>query len=324
MKKSTIILIHIVFWAIILTNRLIIARITVLYLNPTEYGEINLITNCLLPLFFYIGYLIIMKFQEKRKYVYFSLLGMVFIYLTAFVISKKIFGMMLIPVPSFFLWAAIGALFRFFIDWFKKKNDMLVLEKENITSNLALLKNQINPHFLFNTLHNIDTLIHDDQNKASQSLVKLSDIMRYMLKDTKSDFVELKKEIEYLENYFSLESLRLKNENFFHYFISGNPDGLKIAPMMLIPFVENAFKHSVDSGTVNGININIAIENKKLYFTCENQYYKTETDNDNSHGIGLETVKQRLDLIYNNRHKLSIQTVDSVYKVNLELELNEN
>src|SRR5574344_70760 len=103
MKKSTIILIHIVFWAIILTNRLIIARITVLYLNPTEYGEINLITNCLLPLFFYIGYLIIMKFQEKRKYVYFSLLGMVFIYLTAFVISKKIFGMMLIPVPSFFL-----------------------------------------------------------------------------------------------------------------------------------------------------------------------------------------------------------------------------
>lgn len=324
MKKSTIILIHIVFWAVFLTNRLIIARITVLYLNPTEYGEINLITNCLLPVFFYIGYLIIMKFQEKRKYVYYSLLGMVFIYLTVFVVSKKTFGMMLIPVPSFFLWATIGALFRFFVDWFKKKNDMLVLEKENITSNLALLKNQINPHFLFNTLHNIDTLIHDDQDKASQSLVKLSDIMRYMLKDTKSDFVELKKEIEYLENYFSLESLRLKNGNFFHYSISGNPDGLKIAPMMLIPFVENAFKHSVDSGTENGITINITIENKKLYFTCENQYYKTENDSDNSHGIGLETVKQRLDLIYKNRHKLIIHSVDSVYKVNLELELNEN
>lgn len=326
MKKSTVISIHLVFWAVFFITRFIMTPITVQYfeLDPTDYGKMNMITNCLMPVFFYIGYLIIMKFQENRKFLYFSLLEMVIIYLIVFAVSSKTFGLMLVPIPSFFLWATIGALFRFFVDWFKKKNDMLVLEKENITSNLDLLKNQINPHFLFNTLHNIDALIHEDQDKASKSLVKLSDIMRYMLKDTKTDFVELKNEIEYIENYFSLESLRLKNEKFFNYSISGNYDRLKIAPMMLIPFVENAFKHAVDSGTENGIIIKIAIENKKLFFTCENQYYKSEADNDYSHGIGLETVKQRLDLIYKSKHKLDIHSDDSVFKVNLELELNEN
>lgn len=201
---------------------------------------------------------------------------------------------------------------------------MLVLEKENISSNLVLLKYQINPHFLFNTLHNIDTLIHDNQDKASKSLVKLSDIMRYMLNDTKTDFVDLQNEIDYLENYFSLESLRLKNEKFFNYSIVGSPKGFKIAPMILIPFVENAFKHAVDSSIENGITIKIAIEHNMLIFDCENQYDKSESDKDKTRGIGLETVQKRLDLIYNNKHRLIINSENSIFKVKLELELNEN
>lgn len=265
-----------------------------------------------------------MKIKWNRKFLLYTIIGIVTSYLILFIFSKKAFAFGLAPLSSIFLWTTIGSLFRLFIDWFKKKNDILVLEKENISSNLALLKNQINPHFLFNTLHNIDTLIHDNQDKASKSLVKLSDIMRYMLKDSKSEFVDLQNEIVYLENYFSLERLRLKNENFFNYSISGSYKGFKIAPMILIPFIENAFKHSVDSSIENGIIVKISINNSKLVFNCENQYDKAETDKDKTQGIGLETVQKRLDLIYNNKYKMIINSENSIFKVNLELELNEN
>ena len=204
----------------------------------------------------------------------------------------------------FLLFGFLGGLFQFFTDWFKKNKLKIELERKNYESNFALLRSQINPHFLFNTLHNIDTLIYDNQDKASKSLVKLSDIMRYMLKEAKLDFVDLSKEIEHLENYLSLEKLRLKNEKFLNYKTCGDSEGIKIAPMIMIPFVENAFKHCVDSSIENGIMIKITVENKKMNFVCENQYDKTETDKDKVHGIGLETVKKRLDLIYKNKHKV--------------------
>lgn len=323
MKKSVVIYIHIFFWIALLASRSLTPFLTK-YLSPNEYGAIALYLNLLPPLFFYVGYLLIMRIKWRRKYLLFTIIGVLTLYLILFLTSKKIFAFGIAPLSSIFLWTTIGSLFRFFIDWFKKKNDLLILERENISSNLALLKNQINPHFLFNTLHNIDTLIFENKDKASISLVKLSDIMRYMLKDAKSNFVELQNEIIYLENYFSLESLRLKNENFFNYTLRGSCNGYIITPMLLIPFVENAFKHSVDSSIENGIVVKITIENGKLIFNCENEYDKSETYKDKTHGIGLETVKKRLDLIYKNKHKLSINSEHSVFKVNLELELNEN
>jgi len=323
MKKSVIVYIHIFFWVALLATYFI-APVLAKHLSPKEFGIISIYVKLSQPVFFYVGYLLIMKISWNRKNLLYTAIGIVFSYLILYFISKKAFAFGLAPLSSIFLWTTIGSLFRFFIDWFKKKNDVLVLEKENISSNLALLKNQINPHFLFNTLHNIDTLIHDNQDKASKSLVKLSDIMRYMLNDTKTDFVDLQNEIEYLENYFSLESLRLKNEKFFNYSISGSSYGFKIAPMILIPFVENAFKHSVDSSIENGITIKIAIVHNKLIFNCENQYDKSETDKDKTQGIGLDTVQKRLNLIYKNKHKLKVNSDGSIFKVKLELELHAN
>jgi LytS/YehU family sensor histidine kinase len=198
------------------------------------------------------------------------------------------------------------------------------LEKQNLKSELSLLKMQMNPHFLFNTLHNIDSLIYDNKEAASKSIEKLSDIMRYMLNEAKTDFVDLQKEMDHLENYLSLEKLRLKNEYFLNYSKDGNFKGVKIAPMMLIPFVENAFKHSVDSTIENGIILKITIDNGFLNFYCENRFDQSETDKDKVHGIGLETVKKRLDLIYKTNYQLSIDIDNSVYKVNLEINLNED
>jgi len=323
MKKSVIIFMHIIFWLAIISTKFITPILANL-LSPFEFGEVSLYVTLFLPLFFYTGYFGVMKIKWKKNYLLFSIIGIVAIYIILYFFSKKTFTYALIAVSTIFLWTIIGCLFRFYIDWFEKKNKLLVLEKENLKSSIALMQSQVNPHFLFNTLHNIDPLIFENQKIASNSLIKLSDIMRYMLQETKQDFVELKKEIEYIKNYLSLEQMRLKNRKFLHYSFNGDFNGFFIAPMILIPFVENAFKHSVDSIIDNGIEIELKVINKKLFFSSKNQFDKFETDMDKSHGIGLETVKKRLDLLYKNRYNLVVNIDKTVYNVNLELELNEN
>jgi len=335
MKKSVVILSHIGFWVMIWI--LLFTFINLIPFLPKSYDKYNPLLDWdiylgafggvgVLMIPFYFGFFYTKLIIKNIKFIYYPLFLIVPTY---FILSYKgeysyRFVEALMPILIFLFFALWGGLFQLFSDWFKKNKLKIELERKNYESNFALLRSQINPHFLFNTLHNIDTLIHDNQDKASKSLVKLSDIMRYMLKEAKLDFVELGKEIEHLESYLSLEKLRLKNEKFLDFTISGDSKRIKIAPMIMIPFVENAFKHSVDSSIDNGIKINIKIENHKLHFVCENQFDKSETEKDKVHGIGLETVKKRLDLIYKNKHKLLIKSENSVFKVNLELELNEN
>ncbi len=321
MKKSEVILMHILFWVVILSSKIVPPIVVTKLLSIEEYGKMLLYTQYLLPISFYVGYGLIMSLKSKKIYILFALVGIVFVYIALFFTSNKIFAYAVAPISSVSLWAAIGCLFRFFIDWFKKRNEVVLLEKENMSSRLGLLRSQINPHFLFNTLHNIDALIYQNQDKASQSLVKLSDIMRYMLNDAQSNLVALEKELEHLENYLSLEKLRLINSDFLQIDISEAANGLKIVPMLMIPFVENAFKHSVESDTENGIILRIQIENGTLYFDCENKYDSSNQDKDKSHGIGLETVKKRLALNYPQRHQLKISSTDTIFKVHLELKL---
>jgi two-component system LytT family sensor kinase len=127
--------------------------------------------------------------------------------------------------------------------WYQNQNIRMELEKENKNSEIALLRNQINPHFLFNTLNNIDTLIMKDQEQASDAVMKLSEIMRYMLYGSNTEYVPLSKEIDYLKSYISLQKIRFKNPDFAKFEITGNQNNKLIAPMLFIPFVENAFKH---------------------------------------------------------------------------------
>ncbi len=323
MKKSGIIYMHILFWVIILATNFV-SPFILKYLSPKELGTIALYKNIFNPVFFYIGYIGIMRIKWTRRNIIYMFFTIALGYLALFLISKRIFSYGIAPLSSVFLWTSIGCLFRIFIDWFKKRNEVLVLEKENVESNLALLKSQINPHFLFNTLHNIDALIYDNQEKASSSLEKLASIMRYMINETKSDWVELMQEIKHLKDYISLEQLRLKNRKFVNYSLIGECKGVKIAPMLMIPFVENAFKHSIDSKIENGIIIEIYVEGNVLNFTCRNIFDPLEKDKDEGCGIGLETVKKRLELIYPQKHKLEIKTEKSIYKVKLEIQLDEN
>ena len=333
MKKSIIIYLHLLFWGILLSTFYFLPTISY-WLDATSERFIDLGNWWTLLAFFYFGYLGIMKTKAKFRFYIISLITTIGIYPLMYFLStlssenlslfKRIFWFMSVSEFHPILWLTLGCLFGFFVDWYNKRNDIKALERENITSNLAMLKFQINPHFLFNTLHNIDTLIHENQDNASKSLIKLSDIMRYMLHDAKSELVELEKEVEHLQNYLSLEQLRLKNEKFLNYSINGNAKGINIAPMIMIPFVENAFKHSVDSDIENGITININIENNTLNFKCENCFDTSDTDKDNTHGIGLNTVKKRLNLIYKDRYNLSIRSDNSIFKVDLKIELHEN
>lgn len=322
MKKSIVVYAHIVFWIVLFATRFLSPVFGSRYLAVVEYGYINVFITFMMPVFFYVGYLFVMKINWRSKYLTIGVFAALVLYLALFLLSKKAFAYGIAPLSSFFLWTTIGGLFRYFIDWFKKKNDVLLLEKENVSSKLAVLKSQINPHFLYNTLHNIDALIYEDRDKASKSLEKLSDIMRYMLSDTQTDFVDLQKELDYLSNYLALQQLRLKSERFLHYAVNGDCHGLTIAPMILIPFVENAFKHSVDSTAENGLVIRIDIQHGLLTFVCSNRFNPSDTDKEKSHGIGLENVRKRLSLIYDKKHTLSIRTADSVYNVNLTIELN--
>ena len=129
------------------------------------------------------------------------------------------------------------------------------LENKNNQMELALVKSQINPHFLFNTINNIDVLIEKDAVKASAYLNKLSDIMRFMLYETKEERTPLKQELTYIEKYIDLQRIRTSNPNYVNYNVEGKPDNLVIAPMLFIPFIENAFKHAENKKIENAINI---------------------------------------------------------------------
>lgn len=213
-----------------------------------------------------------------------------------------------------------GTCLRLFVQWFQDAQDKVELEKQNFKSELSLLKNQLNPHFLFNTLNNIDSLILENSPNASLALNKLSDIMRYMVYDSENEFVPLKDEISYLENYIALQKLRLENEHTIQLSITGNPTNKQIAPMLFIPYVENAFKHSSLKGKIdNSIVISLDIQKNEVSFHCINP--KADIQKDKSSGIGLELVQKRLDLIYKNKYTLSIENSENEFTVKLTIKL---
>lgn len=212
-------------------------------------------------------------------------------------------------------------LIRFTIDWFNHQKQKADLINQNQASELALLRSQINPHFLFNTLNNIYSLVIKKSDDASKALMKLSSIMRYMLYDANTDKVPLEKEIEYLNSFIELQKIRIKENNFVEFNVTGNVTGKIIAPMLLVPFVENAFKHGNKNVTPPGIIINLNIENDKIIFEVINHNGNSEhSTKDKFGGIGLQNIKRRLELIYAKKHSMEIKTEDNKYIIKLIIE----
>ncbi|WP_026897657.1 sensor histidine kinase [Daejeonella oryzae] len=296
------------------------------------FGLINI-------LIFYINYLLILpKFLNKKRY-WWCAVSMILLVFSAALIKyglasifkdfilirgpKKVlisfydYYLSAVFVSSFFIF--LSTALKFMADWFENEKVKTNLENEKLTAELAFLKSQINPHFLFNSLNNIYSLAYQKSAKTPEAILKLSEIMRYMLYESNDNMVSLAKEIRYLENYIELQKLRFKDESFVHLDISGDPENQTIMPLVLISFVENAFKHGVATDEKSPIRITIKIESGKLFFRVINR--KSDFNKDETGGIGLLNVHRRLDLIYKDKYKLTIDNSTDYYSCVLNLEL---
>jgi len=202
----------------------------------------------------------------------------------------------------------------------KKEEEIIINKNENLQTELKFLKSQINPHFLFNSLNNIYALSAIDTNKTQQSISYLSDMLRYVLYECDKPLVSIKKEILYIENYINLFSLKSSKEYPVTLDLQIENPNVSIVPMLLIPFVENAFKHSnIDKRIGCYINISIVSNTDGISFKIENSKPEHPMNKDDVGGIGIVNVKKRLSILYPKTHTLLITDTEEVYKVELQL-----
>jgi two-component system LytT family sensor kinase len=225
------------------------------------------------------------------------------------------------PLFSFLMVFGISTSLRTINEYLKKEELQKETETEKLNSELAFLKSQINPHFLFNTLNNLFSLAHSRSDKTANAIMKLSELMRYMLEDTGGRKVELYRELEYINNYLELQRLRLDDSVKVELTIEGDFHNKSIEPLLLIPFIENAFKHGVSYHESSFVHIELISNDNQVILKMENSIPSQKAEKDEVSGIGLTNVKKRLDLLYPGAHKLNIIQNESKYIVQLTINL---
>ncbi|RKD20082.1 histidine kinase [Pelobium manganitolerans] len=213
----------------------------------------------------------------------------------------------------------LSTVYKFTVDWFFNEREKTELEKQKLTAELAFLKSQINPHFLFNSLNNIYSLAYQKSDAAPNAILKLSEIMRYMLYESNDSKVSLEKEIGYLKSFIELQKLRFKGDAQVVLEIEGQVAQQQIVPLLLISFVENAFKHGLATDKNHPIHINISVFEDNLMFTIKNR--KNLQNKDQTGGIGMINVVRRLDLTYPGKYKLNVENREEDYFSELYLNL---
>lgn len=222
-------------------------------------------------------------------------------------------------VSSFALLLLMGGFIRLAHSFIRNLNEKKVLENANLNAEVNFLKSQINPHFLFNTLNSIYAQAHSKSDNTEFSILKLSELLRYVLYDSGEDKVPLSKDLEYINNYIALQRLRLSDRISLHYAVNGDMEGVTIAPLLLISFIENAFKHGISYTQPSSIYIEISIFETTLTLCVINPII--EKDSFAPGGLGLKNVKRRLELLYPDHHQLNIRRDNNLHTVNLKLEL---
>ncbi len=275
----------------------------------------------------YINNLFILPILRKNTLLFISLFVLntvIFTTISVFIIKK-------VAYQELELWMFVnffGILFLVltFASAVKIARDSFTRRQQEKEAELKLLKAQLNPHFLFNTLNNLYGLSVVKSDMLPNLMLKLSDLLRYSLYETKETYVTLEKEVQYLENYISLEKIRLENQTEIEFVKMGDLSSKRIAPMLLIVFVENAFKHlDISESQKSKVSISITEENSTLTFICKNTFDVTGTQiqeiEKGKSGIGLYNAKKRLALMYPDTHQLQIDTVGTEYSVTLTLDV---
>ncbi|MEC5144188.1 His-kinase domain-containing protein [Chitinophaga sp. 180180018-2] len=199
------------------------------------------------------------------------------------------------------------------------KDELLLLEKVNTAAQLDLVKSRTDPHFLFNTINNIDSLLIKDPEKASQYLNRLSGLLRFMLYESAAGEIPLASEINYITEYINLEKIRSVNPEFVKFSVHGNVNGHLVAPMVFIPILENAFKHVSSRTTAAAIVAELDIQDREIVFKCMNMYDSNKRSTLMNNGLGWGLIRQRLELLYGNRYRMEVNKHEMYYEVVLTL-----
>lgn len=341
LTKKHIFLGHVVFWFVIL---FINFSFDIFYPSeyPISYLYWKVVSNLFFILSFYVAYGLLVPIFTNDNKIIFKIIKFVIFYLgfiTLYIsyikyLNEQFYEREVRAFHSYFLNAVyyssmymfLGAFFRLAINGMKILYQKSQLEKQNLKSELALLRSQINPHFLFNTLNNMHSYVHTDPDKTAFSIIKLSEIMRYMLNESNSEKVLLEQEIEYIKSYVALQNLRFSEQENVHFEITGNPTGIEIAPMIFIPFVENAFKHGDKKQKDKGIEVKLNVNKSYIYFEVCNFKRKIKSDEIvENNGFGLISLERRLELAYPGKYNLDIIDEKDQYITKLNIDLsNEN
>ena len=293
----------------------------------------------LMACYFYYNYLyLIPRFLLRRRfweYFLMLILGLLTIsglnFIFAFSTSELVehhhpfsfWRFALFPVYPAIMAFALSSTLRITMEWFNNERQKKEMEAEKLSSELAFLKSQVNPHFLFNILNNICSLARKKSDETENAIIKLSQIMRYMLQDSNDEKVSLGKEVEYLQSYIELQRLRLPEQVKIEFTDEGRPELLSIEPLLLIPFVENAFKHGVSYQGDSEIRIHLSALDHALSFSVRNNIAKGKDEAvGQGSGIGLKNVMRRLELLYPEKHHLDIKTEGNQYLVELRINFN--
>ncbi|MEN0006583.1 MAG: histidine kinase [Bacteroidota bacterium] len=330
---------HITFWFILLWVLIAIEGVQQGFLFTLSNELINIFFFMLI-VYFNLSYLIPNYLTKKRFLTYCALLVVTAIILTP--LKVIIFYFKFSDLPSLqadlvanqnwqflitFFIAGTSTIIKIITDWAKQLREQQVLETQTMQSELRFLKSQINPHFLFNTLNNLYALTLKKSDEAPDIVLKLSEMMRYMLYECNEKKVLLSKEVNYIKNYIDLELLRKGKNAAINFEVEGNVADQMIAPLMFIPFLENSFKHGLSNQITKGfVNIHLKAEFDEVSFFIENSKPDTMPipihGNKKSGGIGLVNVQRRLNLLYPDQYELKISDTPNTYTVNLKINLD--
>ncbi|MBO3698220.1 sensor histidine kinase [Roseivirga sp. E12] len=298
---------------------------------------IDFFYSCLfhIPLFFlvYINLAVLVpRFLQKGKYLQYGFLAIVLMQAT-YGLHELTFEVLLPLLPTeyymvsftdyevlvtvFLIYLVLTTLFKLSKSWYQLQR----VEKEKLSIELNSLKSQVNPHFLFNSLNSIYSLALSQSDQTAETVLELSNLLRYMLYEVGDDKVELSKELEMLENYIELQKLRADQSTKVTFNISGDPADKQIAPLLFFPLIENSFKHGVKGVSDDGF-IDLQLDlSKGIELTLKNNKGQVDDMEEGKYGgIGLENVKRRLALIYPGKHIFEVNETDSVFEVKLTIQ----
>lgn len=337
---SNRIILHTLFWLlsfyILLNHFSISSQITLVDYIFTALFHVSIITTVYLNL-----YVLMPRFLDKSHYplYVFSLFVLYFIFyglhiFTFDFLSEIIFpGYYLITFYSplellkyFIIYIGITTLFVLSKSWFElldSRKKLAEAEKENLQNELKALKAQVNPHFLFNSLNTIYSLALKRSESTPEIILKLSNVLRYMIYESNEKVVALKKEMEFIQNFIDLQKLRTHNPGIIDFRLEGEIRDQKIAPLIFIVFIENAFKHGL-KGDISDqiIKIRFIIDEDQIKFQTENNIgHSVEPDDDRFKGMGLENVKRRLELMYRGKYILKISEKPELFFVDLVVKI---